>query len=171
MDDSNPAESAPWDEARYQQMQARAEGSNLDPVTLLATDYLNHFNEIVMLLEMVPDMPEILDDAKEWQPKTYVDHFRSSTIADRELAVDAYPCVPPKYKQPFEETVGLINALIASTVERLDAEVATGEMERVRESATSLSRNIQRLMDFASAIMHGTTKTLAQSDIDQMMDV
>lgn len=171
MDDSYPTKSAAWDETRYQEIQARARGSNLDSVTLLATDYLNHFNEIVMLLEMVPDMPEILDDAKEWQPKAYVDHFLTSTIADRELAVEAYPLVPPMYKEPFEQTVGLINALIASTVERLDAEVATGEVERVRESARSLSRNIQRLMDSASAIMHGTTKTLAQSDIDQLMDV
>ena len=28
------------------------------PVTGLATDYLNHYNEIVMLLDLVPSMPE-----------------------------------------------------------------------------------------------------------------
>lgn len=32
--------------------------ANINPRTGLATDYLNHFNEAVMLLEMVPDMPE-----------------------------------------------------------------------------------------------------------------
>ena len=32
----------------YLELKARAVDSNLDPETLLATDYLNHFNEIVM---------------------------------------------------------------------------------------------------------------------------
>ena len=73
----------------YLDIKARAAASNLDSETLLATDYLNHFNEIVMLLEMVPDMPEIMDEVKAWKPKAYVDHFRDSTIADRDLAIEA----------------------------------------------------------------------------------
>ena len=85
-------------------LQTRAEGTNVSAQTLLATDYLNHFNEVVMLLEMVPDMPEILDEVKAWQPKGYKDHFRDSTIADKELAIEAYDHVPPLYKVPFEKT-------------------------------------------------------------------
>jgi hypothetical protein len=45
--------------------QEKVRDTNINEQTLLATDYLNHFNEIVMLLEMVPDMPEMLEDAKE----------------------------------------------------------------------------------------------------------
>ncbi|MDP6344006.1 MAG: hypothetical protein QF491_10780, partial [Alphaproteobacteria bacterium] len=63
----------------------RLAGTNVNQDTFLATDYLNHFNEIVMLLEMVPDMPEILDEAKEWQPKSYAAHFRDSGLSDAEL--------------------------------------------------------------------------------------
>src|SRR3546814_196200 len=33
-------------------------GTNINATSLLATDYLNHFNEVVMVLELVPDMPE-----------------------------------------------------------------------------------------------------------------
>ena len=51
------------------------QGKNIHQDTLLATDYLNHFNEIVMLLELVADMPDCLEDALEWQPKSYEDHF------------------------------------------------------------------------------------------------
>lgn len=36
--------------------------ANINPRTGLATDYLNHFNEAVMLLEMIPDMPECAED-------------------------------------------------------------------------------------------------------------
>ena len=39
-------------------------GKNINETTLLATDYLNHFNEIIMVLELVPDMPECLEEAQ-----------------------------------------------------------------------------------------------------------
>ena len=41
----------------YADFQKLAGEANLDDKTLLATDYLNHFNEVVILLQMVPDMP------------------------------------------------------------------------------------------------------------------
>jgi len=162
-------QSTDWDSAAYAAVRDRAAGTNLDPVTLLATDYLNHFNEIVMLLEMVPDMPEILEDAQEWQPKPYVAHFETSTIADKDLAIEAYAHVPPEFKTPFEETVQLIDILIVSTVQQLDEKLKAGETDLAREIAVARSRNIQRLMDVASAIMHGATETLAQDEIDRLM--
>ena len=171
MDGGEQLSVAEWSETTYDAMCARVADTNLDPVTLLATDYLNHFNEIVMLLEMVADMPDILEDVKEWQPKGYCDHFRDSTIADREIAVEAYAVVPPMYKLPFEATVDAINQLIAVSVVRLEEQVASGNSDLVRETAVSRSRNIQRLMDSASAIMHGSAKQLDQDEIDRMMDV
>ncbi len=170
MDGSEQMSVGGWSEAAYDAMRAKAADSNLDPVTLLATDYLNHFNEIVMLFEMVADMPDILEDVKEWAPKDYCDHFRDSTIADREIAVEAYDVVPPMYKAPFEATVDAINQLIAVSVERLEESVASGNNDLVREIAVTRSRNIQRLMDSASAIMHGSAKQLDQDEIDRMME-
>ena len=43
----------------------RVKGTNICDASLLATDYLNHFNEVVMLIGMIPDMPECLDDFVE----------------------------------------------------------------------------------------------------------
>ncbi len=80
-------------------------GKNINEETLLATDYLNHFNEIVMLLDMVPTMPECLDDAKAWAPKSYEAHFRDSAFADKDLAILAYLNAPPKFRVPFDITV------------------------------------------------------------------
>ncbi len=158
-----------WDEAAFEAMRARAEDCNLDPVTLLATDYLNHFNEVVMLLEMIPDMPEIIEDARAWKPKSYKDHFRDSTVADREIAVEAYDVVPPQYKEPFERTIAMIDRLILTSVERLGADIEEGNAETLRENATALSRTVQKLMDTASGIMHGSAKTLDQSEIDSLI--
>jgi hypothetical protein len=36
--------------------------ANINPQSGLATDYLNHFNEAIMLLEMIPDMPDCVED-------------------------------------------------------------------------------------------------------------
>lgn len=169
MDETAGISTEGWDEAAFERMRTKAAESNLDPATLLATDYLNHFNEIVMLLEMVADMPEILEECKEWQPKSYCDHFRDSTIADKDLAIEAYEFVPPHFKAPFEQTVEVINDLIAVAVSTLDEQIAGGNMDLVRESATRRSQNIQRLMDTASGIIHGSSITLAQADIDDML--
>ena len=38
------------DNGEFLALQQRVKGSNIDEMTLLATDYLNHFNELVMLL-------------------------------------------------------------------------------------------------------------------------
>ena len=150
-------------------MQQRVKGSNIDETTLLATDYLNHFNEIVMLLEMVPDMPDMLEEVKAWQPKSYTDHFKDSTIADKDLAIEAYDHVPGIYREPFEQTIEQINLMIASTVERLETNIRDGQDDVLRANVQTLSGILQRLMDIASAIIHGSAKTMDQSEIDQLL--
>jgi hypothetical protein len=47
--------------------------------------------------------------------------------------------------------------------------VELGNPDLVRENATALSRVIQRLMDTASAIIHGSSATLDQSEIDDLL--
>lgn len=153
----------------YPALRERAMGTNVNEQTLLATDYLNHFNEVVMTLEMLADMPELLEEAKAWQPKDYKDHFRDSTIADKELAVEAYDHAPPKFKEPFEQNIDKINHLILTSVERLETDIQSGDMELVRSNAQALSQVIQRLMDMCSANIHGSETTMDQSEIDNLI--
>jgi len=49
----------------------RIAGCQHQSPTGLATDYLNHFNEAIMLLEMIPDMPECAEDFLQWRPLSY----------------------------------------------------------------------------------------------------
>jgi len=153
----------------YPALRERCMGSNVNEQTLLATDYLNHFNELVMTLEMLADMPELLEEAKEWAPKDYKDHFRDSTIADKELAIEAYDHAPPKFKEPFEDNIAKINKLILTSVERLENDLSMGDMELVRSNASALSKVIQRIMDMCSANIHGSVTTMDQSEIDNII--
>ncbi len=154
---------------RYLAYSARAEGTNINPQTLLATDYLNHFNEIVMMLEMIPDIAECFDEARAWQPKTYQQHFRDSQFRDRELAIEAYDHVPPRYREPFDEVVGQMNALIASVLDRIATALEDGEPEVVRLLCSDSSRGLQKMIDIASAVIHGSERRLDQAEIDGFM--
>ncbi len=152
------------------ELRNRIKGTNIDERTLLATDYLNHFNEIVMLVELVPDMPELFSEAQEWQPKSYQDHFRDSTFTDKELAIDAYNHVLPEYREPFEETIRRMNELVGASLARIETALADGSEDRLRDLATTASRRLQKLIDVASSIIHGATATMEQTDIDRLLE-
>src|ERR1700709_218389 len=69
---------------------AQLRAANINPRTGLATDYLNHFNEAIMLLDMVVDRPECAQDFLDWRPLSYREHFRASNFRARDLAIAAY---------------------------------------------------------------------------------
>jgi len=161
---------SPAERDAFESFAGRVDGTNISPQTLLATDYLNHFNEIVMLVDMIPDMPEMVEECKLWQPKSYKEHFADSSFKDRQLAIAAYDAVPGKYLRPFEETLANLNALILGGVERLDDDVQAGaDPGLIAEHARAISRAAQALMDCANAIIHGSDRAMDQIEIDTLL--
>ena len=154
---------------RYRQICSRAEGTNINPQTLLATDYLNHFNEIIMMLEMIPDMTECFEEASAWAPKSYQDHFRDSQFHDKALAVEAYDYVPEKYKKPFEDIIDKMNTLVLSSLQKIGDAVINEDSERLRFVCSEASRNLQKFSDYASAVIHGSERVFDQAEIDSLL--
>jgi len=68
--------------------------ANINPRTGLATDYLNHFNEMVMLLRLYPDSPDLREEILGWEPRSYAEHFHQTGFRDKALALDAYHAAP-----------------------------------------------------------------------------
>lgn len=99
----------------------RLAAANIHPDTRLATDYLNHFNEVVMLVDMLPMMPDCAPDVVAWQPCSYVDHFRASHFKERDLAIAAYATVEPARRAAFERTVADIDRSLGD-IQRLITE-------------------------------------------------
>lgn len=164
------SEIPPDELAGFQEYQAKVAGTNISAQTLLATDYLNHFNEIVMLLDMLPDMPDMIEECKAWAPKDYKSHFADSSFSDKQLAMEAYDRVPLKFRQPFEATIGQINTLLLDGLDRLDHLIADGaEAEMLQDNCRSLSRAAQALMDCASGIIHGGDLAMDQAEIDGLL--
>ncbi|MEO3430129.1 hypothetical protein AAFN88_14810 [Pelagibius sp. CAU 1746] len=145
-------------------------GKNINGNTLLATDYLNHFNEIIMLLEMVPSMPECFEDALEWQPKSYADHFRDSCFSDAELAILAYENAPRNYRQAFDATIDQMDRLVLEALPRIKKLVEAGEDGPLQLGIDGVTRKLESFVDVASSIINGNMDTLDQAQIDKVMN-
>jgi hypothetical protein len=144
----------------------RVRGTNISEKTLLATDYLNHFNEIVMLVEMVPDVPDMLEDCMAWQPKGYREHFRDSGFREKDLAIEAYDHVPHRFRDAFEATIQQMNAVVAFTLARVGEAAATGDLERLRRDCRLAVDMMQRIIQVANGIIHGSAHVMQQDEID-----
>ncbi len=88
--------------------------ANINPRTGLATDYLNHFNEAIMLLEMIPDIPECADDFLGWQPLSYREHFAASNFSARELAISAYDSSEPAVRTEFDNITTTMTSILTT---------------------------------------------------------
>jgi hypothetical protein len=94
----------------YDDFRTRVVATTIDGTTLLSTDYFNIFNEVTMLLGMLPDMPEMLEDIAAWRFRSYAEHFRDSGLPFAPLAIEAYAQVPPATRERFEETIAQLRA-------------------------------------------------------------
>ena len=96
---------------------ARLAAANINPQTGLATDYLNHFNEAIMLLDLLPETPECIVELIGWEPLSYEEHFAASHFKDKELAIAAYAAAEPIARVRLDELADTMNALLVATCE------------------------------------------------------
>src|ERR1700685_2036033 len=109
-DRQTPRQMGPEAEARAAQLKA----ANINPRTGLATDYLNHFNEAVMLLEMIPDIPDCAEDFLAWQPLSYAEHFNASHFKARELAIQAYEEADAITRAEFDNITSSMSSILSA---------------------------------------------------------
>jgi hypothetical protein len=143
--------------------------NNLSLVTLLATDYLNHFIEIIMLIELLPEMPDLAEECRSWEPLTYKEHFERSQIADRQVAVDAYALVPERYRKPFEETSNRLHIEVQKRLDEILETIEDGDKSKAerlcKDAVTHLNGRLQTL----NGIIHGGEFVLDQRGIDNLV--
>src|SRR5476651_2090714 len=105
-----PAKAGGGEDARAALLRA----ANINPRTGLATDYLNHFNEAIMLLEMIPDMPECAEDFLTWSPLSYAEHFWASNFKARDLAIEAYELADPRIRTEFDNIANTMTSILTA---------------------------------------------------------
>jgi len=146
-------------------LRQRLAGTNINQTTFLATDYLNHFNEIEMLIEMLPSMPECFEDICTWQPKSYECHFSDSGFRDKDLAILAYQQAPQRVRKRFDEIITVLDRCIIDAIETLKETYEMGAPEHLGGLSENLGSELRRHIDQASAIINGHNENVATSEM------
>jgi len=129
-------------------------GTNINESTLLASDYLNHFHELVMLFEALSSEPEgFADDLLSWRPLTYEEHFTQSGFRDKNLAIAAYRRAPPKVRARFDEAVARLHGEALTLVAAVGAELDSGG--GLDKACLDAAARLRILIDEANAIANG----------------
>jgi hypothetical protein len=153
-----PRQTGHKDEARVAQLRA----ANINPRTGLATDYLNHFNEAIMLLEMVPDMPDCAEDFLLWYPLSYREHFMASNFKARDLAIDAYDSADEHIRTEFDNITSAMTSILTAVGTAMREARQDKTRATLAEQATGW---VKPLVALAGGIINGGT----EADVDYIM--
>jgi hypothetical protein len=137
--------------------------ANINPRTGLATDYLNHFNEAIMLLELIPDMPDCYELFLEWQPLSYAEHFIKSNFKGRDLAIAAYEAAPATVRTDFDATVTRMTKVLSTVGDAMRTVHQDATRATLAEQAAGW---IKPMLSAAGGIINGRDE---QSDVDTIM--
>ena len=154
-----PLHPGPDEAARAAQLRA----ANINPRTGLATDYLNHFNEAIMLLEMVPAMPECAEDFLLWCPLSYREHFMASNFKARDLAIAAYDSADARIRTEFDN----ITSAMTSILSAVGAAMREVRQDKTRATLAEQATGwVKPLVTLAGGIINGG----AEADVDYIMN-
>ena len=157
-DRPTPRLMGPDAEARAAELRA----ANINPRTGLATDYLNHFNEAIMLLEMIPDIPECAEDFLEWTPLSYAEHFTASNFKARDLAIEAYESANATVRTEFDN----ITSTMTSILTAVGAAMREVHQDKTRATlAEQATAWVKPLVALAGGIINGGS----EADVDTIM--
>jgi hypothetical protein len=157
-DRSPPRPTGP-DEAAWA---AQLRAANINPRTGLATDYLNHFNEAIMLLEMVPDIPDCAEDFMSWMPLSYAEHFTASNFKARDLAIEAYEKADAKIRAEFDNITSTMTSILTAVSSAMREVSQDKTRAMLAEQATIW---VKPLVSLAGGIINGGT----DADVETIM--
>ena len=159
---TQPARPASETAADHSARAALLRAANINPRTGLATDYLNHFNEAIMLLEMIPDMPECAEDFMGWQPLSYAEHFTASNFKARDLAIEAYNTADVRIRADFDGITSAMTSILTAVCSAMREAQQDKTRVRLAEQATGW---VKPLVMQAGGIINGDR----QADVDYIM--
>ena len=160
--------------------QPRSEASAADDPALgvsggLSNDFLNHYSEVLMLIEMAPHDPDIAADLNDWQPMSYPAYFSASPLRRAATALAAYDALPPARRPAFEQLTGAMDTLATMAAFALQPPCDSDTAMQVCETTVPALRN---LVERAAAFHHSGGRDLpeegegerAQALIDRLIE-
>jgi hypothetical protein len=89
----------------------------VNPASGIANDYLNHFNEILLIVENFPILlPEMVDEMMQWKPVSYREYFKNSPLPGGADALRIYDSLDENFRTDFESMVELLNGIAMGAI-------------------------------------------------------
>ena len=140
--------------------------ANVNPATGLATDYLNLFNEAIMLFEMGLDMPDMAEELVDWKRRGYVEHFEQSGFEMKDVVIAAYHHAPADTRRDFDEVCDRALTVFSSSIDIL--------MSSNLEDAAAHADLSDRLRDMKALVLemdsHIHGRALAHKSLQSEVD-
>lgn len=129
-----------------------------NPVSGIANDFLNHFNEIFLLVENLPVLlPEMVDELVQWQPITYVEYFERSNLPGRSQALADYERIDPAFRRAFDVAIERLNAMALRTIVgigRYRNDEGGLEADDITEFCAEAASELREALDAASSMIN-----------------
>lgn len=152
---------------RVAEIAARAR-IGVDAVTGLATDFLNQFNEVAMLLDMIASDPSMIEDLEAWRARDYIAHFAASGFADRHLVLEAYQLSPPLTRRRFDALCGELADILGQGLAFLSNCRAAGADAALAPAAEALRDEVRTHLDRLDTLIHAGRRRPTQRFVDSM---
>lgn len=118
----------------------------------LSTDFLNRYNEALMLIEMSAVDDSVVADLKAWRSRTYREHFATSSLRVAASALAAYDRIEPARTRAFEDACRSMDRLIHAVTALLEEQPRPPELPIVIAGASAAVRRlIAGLIQFINA--------------------
>lgn len=151
--------------------------SLVNPASGLANDYLNLFNEIVMLIEQLPAMPELMDDLLKWRPTSYREYFANSPLPGRHSALEVYDQLDNAFRAAFDGVVTELDSQATGIVVQIRRHGRTkgdsdpqGLAAICEKGGAALRETLERAVDIVNNGVEGMQRN-AQARADRLLAV
>jgi hypothetical protein len=149
----------------------------VNPASGIANDYLNHFNEILLLIENLPALlPEMIDEILAWRPVNYRQYFTNSPLPGSAAALEIYDSLDEDFRVDFESMVVMLDNIILESIEVIKAARrpdGTLDPDEVSDTCEVLGQSLRKVLDrTADLVNHGYAPPFerAQNMADRIMN-
>jgi hypothetical protein len=141
----------------------------------LSNDYLNHYSEALMLIEMAAVDPELGLELGAWRPLGYRAYFEASPLRRAPEALAAYEALTNAQRAAFEGLTQAMDGLAATAIAGLQPPCGPAEAALIAEATLPpFQRLVARAASFLNSggenVGHASEVEEAQAVIDRLIE-
>lgn len=148
------------------ELEARA-ACLVNPASGVANDYLNHFNEVLLLIENLPVMlPEMVDEILGWAPISYREYFQKSRLPGSAKALQIYDSLEPEFRDYFEGKIEALNTLALDSIAVIKqhrAEDGTIDPDAVSDYCERAATEMKQALEVTAELVNNGRRTVSEA--------